>query len=71
MSKTVASISFNSNHSISMDMESVTAIEVTEPLEVAPGNWACSLIVRSSNGVVALQLLADGRDKLKPVNSAG
>lgn len=71
MADTVASISFNSNHSISLDMEAVTAVEVTEPMELAPGNWACSLIVRSANGVVALQLLANSRDKLTVINSAG
>lgn len=69
MSDTVASISFNSNHSLSMDMENVTAIEMTHPLEVAPGNWACSLIVRSNKGVVALQLLADSKDKLTVLRS--
>lgn len=71
MADTVASISFNSNHSLSLDMESVTAIEVTDPMELEPGNWACSLIVRSSKGVVALQLLSNSRDKLSVINSAG
>lgn len=69
MADTVASISFNSNHSLSMDMENVTAIEVTQPMEVVPGNWACSLIVRSGKGVVALQLLSDSRDKLNVVRT--
>ncbi|MBF0168060.1 MAG: hypothetical protein HQL45_10560 [Alphaproteobacteria bacterium] len=64
MADTVASISFNNNHSISMDMEGISTIEVTEPLEVSPGNWASSLILRSIHGVVALQLLSDSHDKL-------
>ena len=64
MAENVASISFSNNHSISLDMEGVTAIEVTSPVEVGSGNWACELIVRSASGVVALQLLSDSRDKL-------
>ncbi|MBF0267435.1 MAG: hypothetical protein HQL44_02465 [Alphaproteobacteria bacterium] len=71
MADTVASISFNNNHSISMDIEDVTAIEITDAMELSPGNWACSLIVRSAKGAVALQLLADSREKLGIVHSEG
>lgn len=68
---TVASISFNSNHSISMDVEGVSAIELGQPVEVGDGTWACELLIRSKNGVVALQLLADSPDKLTSVGAAG
>jgi hypothetical protein len=57
--KTVAAISFLDNHSLSMDIEGVTGIEAGRPVEVADGMWVCEILVRSANGTVALQLLAD------------
>jgi hypothetical protein len=62
---TVASISFNSNKSISMDIENVTSIELAPPVEAGDGTWACELFVRSKNGVVALQLTSANPDKLQ------
>ena len=62
--KTVASISFLDNHSLSMDVEDVRLIEITSPMEVEPGLWTASLLVRSETGTVALQLLTDDPDSL-------
>ena len=56
--KTVASVSFLDNRSLSMDIEDVIGITVGSPIEVEPGQWFCDLIVHSSNGKVALQMLA-------------
>jgi hypothetical protein len=51
-----------------MDIESVIGIDVGTPMRLGDGEWFCELIVRSTNGTVALQLLADGPDRfvLKP-----
>ncbi len=57
--KTVASISFRDNKSISMDVESVNAIEVGSPMEVETGVWFCEMLIRTAHGTVALQLTAD------------
>ena len=62
--KTVASISFLDNHSLSMDMEAVHQVEITPPMEVEPGLWAASLLIRADSGSVAIQLLADDPSKL-------
>jgi hypothetical protein len=61
--KTVASVSFLDNRSISMDVESVVAISVGIPIQVDEGQWFCELIVRSTNGTVAMQLLADSPER--------
>jgi hypothetical protein len=61
--KTVASVSFLDNRSISMDVEQVIGIEVGSPLEVEPGQWFCELLVRSANGTVAVQMLADDPER--------
>lgn len=63
--KTVAAISFRDNHSVSMDVDSVKCIEVTLPAQLEDGLWYCEMLVRSENGTVALQLLADDPAKLK------
>jgi hypothetical protein len=63
--KTVAAISFRDNHSLSMDVEAVNRIDITRPLQLEDGSWTCELLVRSSNGTVALQLLADKPDCLQ------
>lgn len=57
--KTVASISFRDNKSISMDVENVNAIELGTPMEVESGTWFCELLIRTTHGTVALQLTAD------------
>lgn len=62
--KTVAAISFLENRSISMDIEQVNRIYATRPMQLDDGSWCCELLVRTSNGSVALQLTADSADKL-------
>ncbi len=61
--KPVASVCFLDNRSISMDIESVIGIDVGSPMQLQEGEWFCELIVRSTNGVVALQLLADSPER--------
>lgn len=63
--KTVASVSFLDNHSISMDVEQVIGIEVGSPMQLDDGTWFCDLIVRSDNGTVAIQMLADSPDRFE------
>ena len=63
--KTVAAISFRDNHSLSMDVEAVNRIDITHPLQLEDGVWSCELLVRSSNGTVALQLLANKPEALQ------
>lgn len=63
--KTVAAISFRDNHSVSMDVEAVSLIEVSTAIQLEDGSWCCEMLVRSANGTVALQLLADDPSKLK------
>ncbi len=60
--KTVAALSFRDNHSVSMDVENVHTIEMSPPLAVEDGAWACEMIIRTNNGFVAIQLLADSPD---------
>ena len=62
--KTVASISFLDNHSLSMDIEAVHQLEITHPIEVDTGLWTASLLIRADSGTVAIQLLADDPEKL-------
>lgn len=57
--KTVASISFRDNKSISMDVENVNAIELGAPMEVEAGTWFCEMLIRTAHGTVAMQLTAD------------
>ena len=64
-SKTVASVSFLSDRTISMDVEQVTAIEIGEPMEVEPGSWFAELIIRSSNGILSVQMLADNPERFR------
>lgn len=63
--KTVAAISFRDNHSVSMDVDAVNQIAVTVPTQLEDGLWYSELLIRSANGTVALQLLADDPAKLK------
>lgn len=61
---TVAAISFLDNHSLSMDLDAVRRIEMTRPMQLEAGLWTCEMLIRSANGTVALQLLADSADAL-------
>lgn len=63
--KTVASVSFLSDRTISMDVEQVTAIEIGEPMEVEPGSWFAELIIRSANGILSVQMLADNPERFQ------
>lgn len=63
--KTVASISFRDNKSVSMDIESVTAIEMGAPLQVDEATWFCELLLRTVHGTVALQLTADSPERFQ------
>ncbi|MDR3436930.1 hypothetical protein [Telmatospirillum sp.] len=61
--KPVASVCFLDNRSISMDIESVIELDAGTPMKLGEGEWFCELIVRSANGTVALQLLADSPER--------
>jgi len=64
--QTVASISFNDNRSISLDVESVKSLELGPPMYAGDGeHWFVELIVRTEIGSVALQLLSNDPEKLK------
>jgi len=63
--KTVASVSFLDNRSISMDVEEVIQIEMGAPMEVEPGNWFCEMLVRTANGTLAIQLLGDDPERFR------
>lgn len=61
---TVASISFRSDKSLSMDVEQVNAIEMAAPVQLEDGSWACELIIRSAHGSVAIQLQSEDLERL-------
>ncbi|PKU25868.1 hypothetical protein [Telmatospirillum siberiense] len=61
--KPVASVCFLDNRSISMDIEAVIGIDVGTPMRLDEGEWFCELIIRSTNGTVALQMLADSPER--------
>jgi len=60
----LAAISFNDNHSISMDVEGVSYIGTAQPLQLEDGSWFMELLIRTNSGTVALQLVADTPEKL-------
>jgi hypothetical protein len=64
----VAAISFNDNHSLSMDVEDVGYIGAAHPIELEDGSWFLELLVRTGNGTIALQLVADSPEKLEIKN---
>ena len=64
--KTVASISFLDNHSLSMDVEGVQNIEITRPMDLDAGLWTATLFIRAESGTIAIQLLTDDPDRLIP-----
>ena len=67
--KTVASISFLNNQSLSMDVEDVRQMEMTHPMELDPGLWTANLLIRSEAGTLAIQLLADNPEALTIVEA--
>ncbi len=62
-SKTVASVSFHSNHNLSMDVDEVQGISMSTPMKISEGQWFCEMIVRSANGTLAVNMLADDPSK--------
>lgn len=63
--KTVAAISFLANHSISMDVEEVLNLEMTPPMQLDDGSWFCEMLVRTENGTLAMQMLADSPERFQ------
>ena len=61
--KTVASVSFHSNHNLSMDVDEVLGISVSPPMKLGEGQWFCEVIVRSANGTLAVNMLSDDPEK--------
>jgi hypothetical protein len=57
-SKTVASVSFHSNHNLSMDVDEVQGISMSMPMQLGEGQWFCEMIIRSANGTLAVQMLS-------------
>lgn len=68
--QTVAAISFRDNHSLSMDVEGVSRIEISSAREVDTGLWFCELLVRNDHGTVVLNLLSDDPGKLQVVTQS-
>ncbi len=63
--KSVASMTFNDNRSMSVDIERVTRIHSGQPMDAGDGeHWFLELIVRTETGTVALQLLSSDRENL-------
>jgi len=72
--KTVAAISFNDNHSLSIDVEAVESINISRAQKVDDGEWFCELVIDSHHGKIALQLLADDPARFKildPTDAGG
>lgn len=61
--KTVASVSFRDDHSVTMDVEKVVGIEVGRPMDLGDGNWFCELIVRTAEGFIAMQMVGDSPER--------
>lgn len=62
--KTVAAISFRDNHSLSMDVDGITRMEITPPVQLDDQLWCCELLIRSIHGTIALQLVSEDPEKL-------
>jgi len=63
MTKTVASVSFHSNHNLSMDVDEVQGISIGTPMKLGEGQWFCEMIIRSANGTLAINMLTDDPSK--------
>ena len=57
--KTVASVSFHSNHNLSMDVDEVQGISMSAPMQLGEGQWFCEMIIRSANGTLAVNMLTN------------
>ncbi len=65
--KPIASISLQDTRVISLDVDEVSRIEISVPIQVEEGLWCGELFIRTSNGTVALQLVSDDPEKLKAI----
>lgn len=61
--KTVASVSFLDDRSISMDVEELQTIVMGTPFELDDGHWFCELLIRTAHGTLAIQMLADDKER--------
>ena len=41
-----------------MDVDEVQGISVSPPMQLGEGQWFCEMIVRTANGTLAVQMLA-------------
>ncbi len=46
-----------------MDVEELQTIEMGVPFELDDGHWFCELLIRTAHGTLAIQMLADGRER--------
>jgi len=46
-----------------MDVDEVQGISIGTPMKLAEGQWFCEMIVRSANGTLAINMLADDPSK--------
>ncbi|MGB0695640.1 MAG: hypothetical protein ACPGOY_08320 [Rhodospirillaceae bacterium] len=61
--KTVASISFRDDKSLSLDILDVQSIRMGRPIQVDEETWFSELIVDTQQGKVSMQLLAKDPEK--------
>lgn len=65
--KTFAAISFRNDHSLSMDVDDVSRVEMGPVVQLDDGSWGAELLIRSTRGTVSVQLQADTPEKLAVV----
>lgn len=61
----VAAISFLDDHSISMDVENVSHIGLGPAMQLEDGTWTSAMLIRTGNGTVAINLVADTPEGLR------
>lgn len=66
--KTFAAISFHNDHTLSMDVDEVTRVEMGPPVQLDDGSWGAELLVRAAHGTVSIQLQADSPEKLAVIS---
>ncbi len=71
MAGTVASISFTSDRGISMDVEGVRGIAMGQPTRMDENVWCCDLIIRTDNGNIAMQMVAEAPERFNISTSIG
>ncbi|MCF8479023.1 MAG: hypothetical protein K9H25_01200 [Rhodospirillum sp.] len=65
--KTVASISFKDDHSLSLDVIDVTGIAMGGPLKIDDATWVVEMVVNTRSGKIALQMVGDSPDSFTVV----